>query len=246
MNIKSIFGGAAIGKDMSGNFKLSFKGLAVRTGDHNYVAKDGGHLIDVTDLTLDGTESFVYRLPVQSVECGDVIIMSETPFKVMFVQEVHEDGQKLLGSVAQTGTIESWSPATNLFNFQFFVKVVSLLDGFGGDISTNNLLPLLLLGDRGTGSKSDDSLTTLLMLQTLGGKALEGNSLLPLLLLTGNKSDGLETLLLLQGLGGDKNLLGNLVGRQPKLPSPGASHGETVFSETPTPVEPIQAAKARK
>src|SRR6266487_2094120 len=213
MDFKSIFGGIAIGKDISGNFKLSFKGLAIRASDDKFVAKDGDQFLDVTDLTLDGTENFVYRLPVQNVNNGDVVIMSENPFTVMFVQNVDQDGTTISGYVPQTGTIESWFPTTNVLNVQFFVKVVSLLDGLGGDnTGANNLLPLLLLGKRGNGSNSDDSLTALLMLQAFGGKTLDGNNLLPLLLLSGSKGDGLETLLLMQGLGGGKNSLGNLLG----------------------------------
>jgi hypothetical protein len=131
---------------------------------------------------------------------------------------------------------ETYTQPINLFNIQFFVKVVNLLDGFGGDAGANSLLPLLLLGNKDNGNKSDDSLTTLLMLQVLGGGALggngsDGNSLLPLLLLLGDKSDGLEKLLLLKGLGGSKNTFGDLFGQQSSRTTPAAGDGESAYSK---------------
>ena len=58
MDLKSVFGGITIGKDISGNFKLSFgfdqTGLAVRAPDGQFFGftKDAG-LTNVTDVTLD-------------------------------------------------------------------------------------------------------------------------------------------------------------------------------------------------
>jgi len=119
MNVQSLFGGASIGKDVSGNFKVSLKGLAVRaTPEGKFVTKDGDHFLDVTDLTLDGTERFIYRLPVPSVEPGDVVVMSDTPFATMFVQHVAEDGT-LEGYVPQTSTTERYVATVNLLNIQF-------------------------------------------------------------------------------------------------------------------------------
>jgi hypothetical protein len=73
--------------------------------------------------------------------------------------------------------------------------------------------------------ESDSSLTTLLLMQSLGGgQNADMSKLLPLLLLKGNKGDGLESLLLMQALGLN---LGNLSASslspsfsKPGLPTP--------------------------
>jgi hypothetical protein len=232
MNVKSMFGGASTGKDVSRYFKLSFKGLAARaTPEGPFFAYDHDtkKLIDVTDLTFDGVENLIYRLPVQSVKRGDLIITGEAPFGALFVQDV-ADGKPT--GLNLSSITETYTQPTNVFNIQFFVKVVSLLDGFGGETGANNLLPFLLLGNRDNGNKSDDSLTTLFMLQFLGGgNALDGSSLLPFLLLSGDKSDGLEKLLLLKGLGEGKNPLGNLFGQHSPRPATVAGDGETAYSK---------------
>ena len=219
MDTKAIFGRVRIGKDTSGNFKLSFKGLAVRTEDGKFFAKDGDHMLDVSDLTLDGAEGYIYRLPVQSVKPGDLIITSENPFDVLFVQAVGEDGG-LSGLDPRNNTVVDYVQPTNLFNVQFFVKVVSLVDVLGGNTANEQLLPFLLLANRSERGRTDDSLTTLLMLQALGGNPLDGNSLLLPLLLMDGKSDALEMFFLMQVLGGSKSPLADLFGQPPARSQP--------------------------
>ncbi len=81
MNGRALFGGLRIGPDTSGNFRLSLGGqLAVRsTAEDQYVVFDQqqGRLIDVTGLTLDVAEDFIFRVPVQQVNQGDLILISE-------------------------------------------------------------------------------------------------------------------------------------------------------------------------
>lgn len=202
MDMQTLLGGVALGKDTSGNFKPSMKGLAVRRPDGKFYVHDGQQMLDVNDLTLDGADNYIYRLPVQSVKQGDLIITSDSPFSILYVQDVSKEGQ-LSGLNPYTNTVEQYIPPANLLNIHFFVKVVSLLDGLAGDRESDNLLPLLLLSN-----KSNDGLTPLLLMQALGGTSLESKNLLPLLLLLGNKNDSsktgdsLTTLLLLQAFGG--------------------------------------------
>jgi hypothetical protein len=210
MNLQSIFGGIAIGKDLTGNFRQSLKGLAVRRTDDKFVTLDGDFPIEISDFTFDGTEQYVYRLPVQNVKPGDIVITSESPLKVLFVREVEPNG-RLVG-LDPCGIEINYTPTTNLFNMRFFVTVVSILDGLSESVGggAEGLLPLLLLSNKG-GSRDTDNLTTLLMLQTLGGSSLGNNNLLPLLLLNGG-SDALETMLLLNAQGNAGNPFGNLLG----------------------------------
>jgi hypothetical protein len=97
MNISSILNGISIGKDSSGNFKPSIEGLAVRTtADGKFFCLTKEHkLLDVSDLTFDNADPFVYRIPVskEGLKPGDLIITSENPFNVLFVKTVHQSGE---------------------------------------------------------------------------------------------------------------------------------------------------------
>jgi len=207
MNINSILNGIKIGKDISGNFKPSFEGLAVRTtADGKFFSMNKAHkqLVDVSDLTLDGGEAYVYRLPVTKNELkpGDLIITSEeNPFRVLFIEQVHPNGE-IKGLDPSTSLISEYTPQANLFiDITLYVKVVSLLGGFDQDEGAEGILPLLLLGSKGDNASPDNPLNTLLLVKALGGKTAD-KKLLPLLLLSGSKSEGLETVLLLHALGG--------------------------------------------
>lgn len=214
MNLQSIFGGINIGKDITGNFRQSLKGLAVRRPDDKFVTLDGNSPIEVSDFTFDGTEQYVYRLPIPKVKPGDLIVTSENPFNALFVRQVQSNGH-LIG-VDPSGIETNYAPATNLFNVRFFVRVVSLLEGLNGSLGTDDLSPLLLLSTKINGGTTD-SLTTLLLLQTLNGKTFAHDSLLPLFLLNSG-GDLLETMLLLQAQGDQKNPFEKLFGHKPRRP----------------------------
>jgi len=212
----------SIGQDTSGYFKLSFNGLAVKAPDGRFLAyvrdskdKTKDHLLDVSELTLDGTDNFIYRIPVpfKKVKRGDLVITSEDPFSAVFARDDADANGQFSALNPEDNTKTEYIQPANLFNIQFFVKVFSPIavgglaaGALGGGAFEEKLLPLLLLGD-----KKDDGLAKLLLLQglsggALGGKALEGNNLLPLLLLSdkGGKSNLLEILLLLQALEGEE------------------------------------------
>jgi hypothetical protein len=208
MDLKAIFGGISVGKDNSGNIKPSIKGLAVKVAEGNFVAREGDKLVDVGGFVFDGGEKFIIRLPVtaEQVVPGDLLVLADEPFQALFVTEI--SAALIAGLNPQTSTRLEYVPRSNMFGLNLLVKVVSLLENFGAG-SAIDLLPLLLMGDGGLGGDDDSGLSTLLLLQSLGGGApsTDLTKLLPLLLLKGGKGDGLESLLMLQALGLN---LGNL------------------------------------
>jgi len=237
MNLSSILGGTYIGKDTSGNLIPTFVGgVAVQTPDGWFVMKDS-KMLDVSDLILTGTENYVYRIPVdiKNLKPGDLIIKSDNPLDVIFLQEVEKNGN-IRGLDTTSEVVEYTPPINPLFKIRLYVKVISLIDGFGDGKDGNNFLPLLLLTNRGDLGTGGDALTTLVLLQALSGTALDTNRLLPFLLLSGTKSDGgLDSLLLLQALGGTQGLLGDMLSSDRKSPdtaAPGQSQGEGKQSQT--------------
>jgi hypothetical protein len=237
MNLQSIFGSVAIGKDSSGNFKQSVYGTAAKVGDNRFIARhimnkkngkkkdDGGHgrdsgggdsdeksvtgFIDVSDLTLDGTEGLFYRMPTKIkdlVPHQDIIIRSDNPFSVLFVEDVK--GDVISGYDPSTGDWQEFSPLGNMLNLKFVVRVAGpkqLLD----DTDSSDLLPMLLVGNSGSltgGTGSNDPLSTLLLLKALGSNDGDKDKLLSTLMLLGNAgsaantgNNALLTLLLMKG-----------------------------------------------
>jgi hypothetical protein len=210
MNIKQLFGGISVGKDTSNNFKISTTGLAVRkAGDNGFVAFDGTNLINVDGLVFDGGSDYVYKVPAKTVKAGDLIITNEDPLHTLFVKEVHDD--KVNGLDPESGFEETYRPQNNLLRVQFFIKVVSLLDGFLDASDEGSLLPLLLLGGLGKDGGTNDTLSILLLSKALSGKSND-NNFLPFLLLSEQKGNAMETLILLSTLSGGSNPFSCLFG----------------------------------
>lgn len=208
MNPEAIFGSVAMGKDTSGNFKQSLYGLAVRSvAGGGFTAWHDGELVDVTNLTLDGSENLFYRLPKRRPLKKDVVIRSDNPFSALFVEGVTADGT-ISGIDPGTGQIQDFRPIRNPIGPHFFVTVVGperLLQ----KTDDNQLLPLLLLSRQSAGSNAPDLLTSLLLMRSLGptesaGGPLGSKALMMMLLAQGNQaggggSDPLSLLLALQG-----------------------------------------------
>jgi hypothetical protein len=215
MNLQS----PAIGKDTSGNFKFSIKGLAVRGGpDGKFIARDGDQFVDVTDLTFDGAENYIYRLPVEEPKPRDIIIRSDNPFCALFVTKVEHHGAHVAhieGFDPATNTCVEYCPPTNLLNCRFFVKIVSFLDNIFTHKNSCEAMAFLSWATKSAGSTSDDLLPLLLMSRSAGGKLPDDERLLlPLIFAGGNGSgNSVEKLLLLQAFGG-----ANLFGARSKRP----------------------------
>ena len=198
MDTKALFGGVSIGRDMSGNFKVSLAGegigLAIRTPDGQYYARGKDGLRNVTELTVDTFDGLVLKLPVARVKEGDILIVSDNPFTAVFVDDVSPEGQVRVLNPATNSAVDFAQPA-NLLGQRFFVKATNLLESFDG---SNSLLPLLLLE-----KKDGESLLPFFLMQQLqGGDGQLNNPLLLALLLRADKGDTLETIMLLQALGG--------------------------------------------
>src|SRR5215475_2906127 len=95
--------GIQVGRDTANNFAASLNGLAVKTWDGRYVVptpdRKGGQVVatelqDVTGLTLP-VDPFVFRVPVPTVEPGNLIVMSDTPFHVLSVEAILKDSKHI-------------------------------------------------------------------------------------------------------------------------------------------------------
>jgi len=129
---QQLLGCIQIGQDTTNNFACSLSGLAVRRADGRYVTidEDGEGLLDVTPLILPGMVPCVFRIPVETVKDGDLIVTSDCPFSVMYVLNVDDYPGRIRGLDPLCGEVVEYSRPTSLF-FNFFVKLVSIYDLFG-------------------------------------------------------------------------------------------------------------------
>lgn len=224
MDLKSLFGGVSVGRDTSGNIKVSFVGdklaLAIKSTSGDFFIREKDGLKNVTDLTVDAFEGMVLRLPVTTVKEGEIIVLSENPFTAAFIDQVGTGGSV---RVAKTdGSVTDFEPPANLLGQRFYVKASNLMESFGSGGDKNMLLLMLLLG-KGDAGTQNDSLLPLLLMQLGGGGgagASFNNPLLLALLLRNDKSDWLQTVLLMQALGG-----GVLGGGGSNVPAPRGGAG---------------------
>ena len=179
MNAGSLYGGVMIGKETSDWIKLSFQGQpAVRSSaDGRFVSSDGVQLFDVTGLTLEGSQEYLFRFPVNTGDLrrGDLVVTSDNPFHALFVNAVRPDG-RISGLDPQTSTFVDYVPPANpLFrNGQFLIAVQSLVGGFGQEAAQQGggfqfpagILPFLLLGKADGG----DSFSKFLLFSQLAAR----------------------------------------------------------------------------
>ena len=175
------------------NVRMSPYGLAVKNTNGSWVSynKDTNQVIDVDDFNFDGRK-FLYKMPValDKVAVGDVVIHNRYP---MFVTSI-EGGIHVVDAAA--GEAKTILPITNIFGFNFVVKVVSLLDMAGGiqptaDQPFGNMLPLMMMDD------TNDNLA-MMMLMSQNMKLDMSNPMMMYCLMKDNNNNMLPLFMMMQ------------------------------------------------
>ena len=182
------------------NIRMSIYGLAVKNASGTWVSynKDSRQIIDVDILNFDGSR-FMFKMPVaiKDIQIGDIVVHNRVP---MFITEIDDCG-KLFAVDVRAGEEKCIIPTRNMFGFDFVTKIVSLFDVIGSapspDQPFGNMLPLLLAGsENGDGI---DPMTMLLLTQGENGIDTSNPLLLYVLLKDREDTDSLLPLLLLGG-----------------------------------------------
>lgn len=202
MNMKKIMGNVLFGKYDSSTIKYSFNGIAFLGADGTYnVYEKDGSLTNVSDLVMDIP---VFAMPVSKtkIAVGDVIL-SPDGNKPLVVKEIND--VTIVAVEPYTTEIKTFAPRKSIFGFDFYTKIVTPMDMFGGttanaDNPFGNMLPFLMFGD---GKFDDNSMLMLAMMG--GGTAFEGNNILPFLLMSkGGDNDFLSTFMLMNAFNQNK------------------------------------------
>src|SRR5215813_6313001 len=137
----ALFCDIQIGKDLTGNFALSYKGVAIQSDCGRRfltfrVERDGVRIYDVTGLTLPGCDGFVYRVPVkkEQVRKYDLLLISECPLQVVFVEHIDPNTGRVKG-ITSSGNEVSYIPPVRLGECASYIRLVSILDVCGMESS---------------------------------------------------------------------------------------------------------------
>lgn len=134
------------------SIRMSMYGIAIKNANDIYVSYDSKSqkIIDVDIINFNGGK-YIFKVPValKSVSIGDVVIHNRKP---MFVTEVNREGNDLTAIDVYNGEKKEIIPTTNMFNFNFVTKVVSLLNMYGfnapsEDMPFGNMLPFILMNE---------------------------------------------------------------------------------------------------
>ena len=199
VHLNNIFPNASFGPVSSDIACLSPKGIAIYAGDRwQAYDKESGNIIDVTPLNFNAS-NLIYNMPVgiDQIQVGDIIMHAKKPMFVLNIED--NDGKMRLKAIDIINAEEKViCPIKSIFGFDFYTKVICLVDmagGFKADEKNpfGNLAPWLLISD----GKMNDILPFLMMnggqidfnnplvLMTLCNQNGNMNDMLPLLMMSG-------------------------------------------------------------
>lgn len=170
----------------STEIQISPYGLAISTpnGWRAYDVKKN-QTIDVTGFTFDA-KGMVYKMPVavKDVREGDMVMHQNVP---MFVTGIDDDGSIEVIDITAS-ELKIILPTTNIFNFNFVTKIVSLMNFNGiapsADNPFGNIMPLMMMnelfGDNKNTSDGDGFMKMMMLSSMMNGSNPFANIFTPL------------------------------------------------------------------
>ena len=191
--MKNLFKGAEFGKCNDRRIRMSLYGISYLTKDNRYVVYDEKKetFTDVTPFIID-TENYCYLVPVltKDVEIGDVIKHNDNYFIV-----AHWSNNYIEAIDPCSNEVKNILPVQNMFGFNFYTKVISLVskDFFDSADENNpfgNMLPYLLFSEENQSSGSNSAIKAYFMMNMMknGEINFQDNPYLMMMLLD-NKND---------------------------------------------------------
>lgn len=187
-------------------FRMSPYGLAVRTQANGWVAFNAanGELMDVDVINFD-LSKMIYKMPVaqSAIAAGDILIHGGKP---VFVRNANTNDGTVNVIDYSTASVMDILPVKSPFGFNFFTKVVCLVDMNGAfaaspDNPFGGLLPFLMLGEGKDfdpmmlmfmGGNMNFASNPMMMYFMLNSDGKDNSNLLPLLMMmnSGNMPSG--------------------------------------------------------
>lgn len=169
------------GKIDTVDIKYSFKGIAFRTADNDYVCYNPDFTFtNVGNMTIDMP---IFAIPVcrDKIEVGDVILHND---QWVIVNDISESEIKV--AKPWNKEVAYVIPETSIFGFSYYTKVLNMFESFGNaadsDNPFGNMLPFMLMSQGGD-IKSD--MTTMMMLMAMNGGEMNFDNPLMMMMLMG-------------------------------------------------------------
>ena len=174
--------------------KMSPYGIAFKTLEGYYAVNTKTmELIDATGLVFDF--ECVYAMPVaaNAVKNGDFILHNRMP---VLVRKINPDGSLECWNI-KVHEVVTTLPVKSPFGFNFYTKLVSLVDNMGmtptDENPFGNIWPLLLMDDK---KDNKDMLMLMMLMNQQGGQF---NPMMMYMMMDGSKSDFLPMMLMMNG-----------------------------------------------
>jgi hypothetical protein len=192
--MNKMFGELTFGAVKGDMFKLSPLGVAFKSGegrDAKYVAYDKANkeLMDV-DIVNFEANGMIMQLPVamNAVEEGDIILHNSKPVIVERADNANKTLYVIEPGVAEVKGIK---PVKNLFGFNFFTKVMPLINlgnmGASEDNPFGKMMPFMMMQSMSEGGNNGDmsSMMPLMMMSgAMGGEEMDMQSMmLPMMMM---------------------------------------------------------------
>lgn len=193
---ENVFKNVKFGK--ATNVRMSIYGPAFYSKTNKeWIAFNNGDLTNVDGMTLEG-ENFCYMMPVahDKVMIGDFILHNDTWGRVNYIDEA-----TLSVEMPETHELVQVLPMKNIFGFNFYTKLVSLVDMNNFGASTDSpfgMLPMFMMMNNATGAKGTMESMLPMLLMANGGKMDMDNPMMLMALCGGQSNDMMMGLMLSQ------------------------------------------------
>lgn len=169
------------GKIDTKDIKYSFKGIAFRTADNDYVCYNPDFTFtNVGNMTIDMP---IFAIPVcrDKIEVGDVILHND---QWVIVNDISESEIKV--AKPWNKEVAYVIPETSIFGFSYYTKVLNMFESFGNaadsDNPFGNMLPFMLMSQ---GGDTKNDMTTMMMLMAMNGGEMNFDNPLMMMMLMG-------------------------------------------------------------
>lgn len=192
----NIFGDIDFGKVTTSRIKYSMNGIAFSDKNSKYMVYKDNRAIDVTNMTIDAP---LFAMPVAAnqIKVGDIIRFKNN---YVIVRELTDDGLKVINPI--DGDIRIIIPEVNVFNFNYYTKIISPFESIGATANENNpfgnFLPLMMFsGDASNGN--DNNMLKYMMLSQMSGGTIDFSNPMMMYMLMGDKELDPMTLMFMNG-----------------------------------------------
>lgn len=189
----NIFDNVTFGKLTTTKIKYSISGIAFADNNGKFFVYTDGKATDVTGMTID-VPIFAIPVATNQVKVNDIIYFKKN---YVIVKEIVAEGLKVVNP--WEGDIKTIIPETNIFNFNYYTKIINIFETVGNTANEanpfGNLLPLMMFTDINKGNDGD--MLKFIMLSQMTGGTINFNNMLPFFLMNKDGDKNMDFLMMM-------------------------------------------------